>query len=51
MGHSLRASGARILARMRTSCVSAVSAVGVAAICIGVSQGLPVVLENARASH
>ncbi len=49
IGHPLGASGTRILGTLARSLVAARQRWGVAAICIGVGQGLAVVLENVRA--
>ncbi|QDY91693.1 thiolase family protein [Arthrobacter sp. UKPF54-2] len=46
MGHPLGASGARILGTLARSLQASGQRWGVAAICIGVGQGLAVVLEN-----
>jgi acetyl-CoA acetyltransferase family protein len=46
VGHPLGASGARILGTLAARLVEAGERWGVAAICIGVGQGLAVVLEN-----
>jgi acetyl-CoA acetyltransferase len=46
MGHSLGASGGRILGTLARSMQASGVRWGVAAICIGVGQGLAVVLEN-----
>jgi acetyl-CoA acetyltransferase family protein len=48
IGHPLGASGTRILGTLAKTLVSMGERWGVAAICIGVGQGLAVVLENAR---
>jgi acetyl-CoA acetyltransferase len=48
IGHPLGASGTRILGTLAKTLVSTGERWGVAAICIGVGQGLAVVLENAR---
>ena len=48
IGHPLGASGTRILGTLARSLVASGERWGVAAICIGVGQGLAVVLENAR---
>jgi acetyl-CoA acetyltransferase family protein len=48
IGHPLGASGTRILSTLAHSLVDSGERWGVAAICIGVGQGLAVVLENAR---
>jgi acetyl-CoA acetyltransferase family protein len=50
IGHPLGASGTRILGTLARSLAQAGERWGVAAICIGVGQGLAVVLENARSS-
>ena len=50
IGHPLGASGTRILGTLARSLVQTGERWGVAAICIGVGQGLAVVLENARSS-
>jgi acetyl-CoA acetyltransferase family protein len=47
IGHPLGASGTRILGTLARSLVASDERWGVAAICIGVGQGLAVVLENA----
>jgi len=47
IGHPLGASGTRILGTLARSLVASGERWGVAAICIGVGQGLAVVLENA----
>ena len=49
MGHPLGASGTRILGTLARSLQSSGERWGVAAICIGVGQGLAVVLENVTA--
>ncbi len=49
IGHPLGASGTRILATLSRSLQMSGQRWGVAAICIGVGQGLAVVLENERA--
>jgi acetyl-CoA acyltransferase len=49
MGHPLGASGARILGTLARSLQASGERWGVAAICIGVGQGLAVVLENVTA--
>jgi acetyl-CoA acyltransferase len=49
MGHPLGASGARILGTLARSLHTSGERWGVAAICIGVGQGLAVVLENVTA--
>ena len=46
MGHPLGASGTRILGTLARSLQASGERWGVAAICIGVGQGLAVVLEN-----
>jgi acetyl-CoA acetyltransferase family protein len=46
MGHPLGASGARVLGTLATRLAQSGDRWGVAAICIGVGQGLAVVLEN-----
>ena len=48
IGHPLGASGTRILGTLARSLVASGERWGVAPICIGVGQGLAVVLENAR---
>jgi acetyl-CoA acetyltransferase family protein len=48
IGHPLGASGTRILGTLARSLESSGERWGVAAICIGVGQGLAVVLENTR---
>ena len=48
IGHPLGASGTRILGTLARSLVTSGQRWGVAAICIGVGQGLAIVLENAR---
>ena len=48
IGHPLGASGTRILGTLARSLEASGERWGVAAICIGVGQGLAVVLENAR---
>jgi len=50
IGHPLGASGTRILGTLARSLLHTGRRWGVAAICIGVGQGLAVVLENARSS-
>ena len=50
IGHPLGASGTRILGTLARSLLRTGERWGVAAICIGVGQGLAVVLENARSS-
>ena len=47
IGHPLGASGTRILGTLARSLVTSGQRWGVAAICIGVGQGLAIVLENA----
>jgi acetyl-CoA acetyltransferase family protein len=49
IGHPLGASGTRILGTLARTLVETDERFGVAAICIGVGQGLAVVLENAGA--
>ena len=49
IGHPLGASGGRILGTLATVLRAAGERWGVAAICIGVGQGLAVVLENVAA--
>ncbi|BCW35881.1 hypothetical protein StoSoilA2_19370 [Arthrobacter sp. StoSoilA2] len=49
MGHPLGASGTRILGTLPRSLQASGERWGVAAICIGVGQGLAVVLENVTA--
>jgi acetyl-CoA acetyltransferase family protein len=49
IGHPLGASGTRVLGTLAHSLQAAGQRWGVAAICIGVGQGLAVVLENGRA--
>jgi acetyl-CoA acyltransferase len=49
IGHPLGASGARVLATLAARLVDEGQRWGVAAICIGVGQGLAVVLENVAA--
>lgn len=51
MGHPLGASGGRILGTLARSLQASGERWGVAAICIGVGQGLAVVLENVAASN
>ncbi|APX02134.1 thiolase family protein [Arthrobacter sp. QXT-31] len=51
MGHPLGASGTRILGTLARSLQASGQRWGVAAICIGVGQGLAVVLENVTASN
>ncbi len=48
IGHPLGASGTRVLGTLARSLVASGERWGVAAICIGVGQGLAVVLENTR---
>jgi len=48
IGHPLGASGTRILGTLARSLAASGERWGVAAICIGVGQGLAVVLENVR---
>lgn len=48
IGHPLGASGTRILSSLSHALIRSGEQWGVAAICIGVGQGLAVVLENAR---
>ncbi len=48
IGHPLGASGTRVLGTLARSLAASGERWGVAAICIGVGQGLAVVLENAR---
>jgi acetyl-CoA acetyltransferase family protein len=50
IGHPLGASGTRILGTLARSLLRTGERWGVAAICIGVGQGLAIVLENARSS-
>ena len=50
IGHPLGASGTRILGTLARSLLQSGERWGVAAICIGVGQGLAIVLENARSS-
>jgi acetyl-CoA acetyltransferase family protein len=50
IGHPLGASGTRILGTLTRSLLTTGDRWGVAAICIGVGQGLAVVLENVRSS-
>jgi acetyl-CoA acetyltransferase family protein len=50
IGHPLGASGTRILGTLARGLAQTGERWGVAAICIGVGQGLAVVLENARGS-
>jgi acetyl-CoA acetyltransferase family protein len=50
IGHPLGASGARILGTLAKVLVESGERYGVAAICIGVGQGLAVVLENVQAA-
>jgi acetyl-CoA acetyltransferase len=47
IGHPLGASGARILGRLAHELRARGGGYGVAAICIGVGQGLAVILEGA----
>jgi acetyl-CoA acetyltransferase family protein len=49
LGHPLGASGTRVLGTLSRTLVESGERWGVAAICIGVGQGLAVVLENAQA--
>ncbi|WP_314192172.1 thiolase family protein [uncultured Arthrobacter sp.] len=51
MGHPLGASGTRILGTLARSLQASGQRWGVAAICIGVGQGLAVVLENVTSSN
>jgi acetyl-CoA acyltransferase len=51
MGHPLGASGTRILGTLARSLQASGERWGVAAICIGVGQGLAVVLENVTATR
>jgi acetyl-CoA acetyltransferase family protein len=51
MGHPLGASGTRILGTLARSLQTSGERWGVAAICIGVGQGLAVVLENVTAGN
>ncbi len=51
MGHPLGASGGRILGTLAGRLAESGERWGVAAICIGVGQGLAVVLENSEASR
>src|SRR5271166_2732836 len=51
IGHPLGASGTRILATLARSMQASGQRWGVAAICIGVGQGLALVLENAATPH
>jgi acetyl-CoA acyltransferase len=51
MGHPLGASGARILGTLARSLQASGQRWGVAAICIGVGQGLAVVMENVSHRH
>jgi acetyl-CoA acetyltransferase len=48
IGHPLGASGTRILGTLARGLAASGQRWGVAAICIGVGQGLAVVLENTR---
>ncbi|PKH42825.1 acetyl-CoA acyltransferase [Nocardioides alpinus] len=48
IGHPLGASGARVVATLAKRLIESGERWGVAAICIGVGQGLAVVLENVR---
>jgi acetyl-CoA acetyltransferase family protein len=50
IGHPLGASGTRVLGTLTRSLLTTGDRWGVAAICIGVGQGLAVVLENVRSS-
>ena len=50
IGHPLGASGTRILGTLARSLAQTRQRWGVAAICVGVGQGLAVVLENARSA-
>lgn len=50
LGHPLGASGTRILGTLARRLVAGNQRWGVAAICIGVGQGMAVVLENVRAA-
>jgi acetyl-CoA acetyltransferase family protein len=50
IGHPLGASGTRILGTLTRSLLTTGDRWGVAAICIGVGQGLAIVLENVRSS-
>jgi acetyl-CoA acetyltransferase len=51
IGHPLGASGGRILGTLAKSLAQTGERYGVAAICIGVGQGLAVVLENIHAAR
>jgi acetyl-CoA acyltransferase len=51
MGHPLGASGGRILATLSKRLIESGERWGVAAICIGVGQGLAVVLENLHSTE
>jgi acetyl-CoA acyltransferase len=51
IGHPLGASGARVVGTLAHRLVESGERWGVAAICIGVGQGLAVVLENVRATR
>lgn len=51
IGHPLGASGGRILGTLAKTLVETGGRYGVAAICIGVGQGLAVVLENVHATQ
>jgi len=51
IGHPLGASGTRILGTLARSLLETGERWGVAAICIGVGQGLAVVLENVRSAQ
>ena len=51
MGHPLGASGGRILGTLAGRLAESGERWGVAAICIGVGQGLAVVLENTGADR
>ncbi|MCQ9166001.1 thiolase family protein [Arthrobacter sp. STN4] len=51
MGHPLGASGTRLLGTLARSLQASGQRWGVAAICIGVGQGLAVVLENVATNH
>jgi acetyl-CoA acetyltransferase len=46
IGHPLGASGARIIGQLARKLEATGGGIGVAAICIGVGQGLAVVLER-----
>jgi acetyl-CoA acetyltransferase family protein len=50
IGHPLGASGTRVLGTLARSLLTTGDRWGVAAICIGVGQGLAIVLENVRSS-